>query len=231
MQRGDHQAALAIAGERVALATEANDSFELGWALNDRGLVLIRLGKAEQASEDIRRACELFESAGFVSATLSVKVNLAFLSVTAGDLEGGEAELEALLQQPGLQKIPRAWCAGNLACLKILSGEWEDARALLGAALPVVWEARDELFEFCLELLAAISVEDGDPRRSARLLGLARASLDERGVRVLDREAREVDLFERTYDRSRRLLGDEQFVAEQRKGRALLLNFRPDQVL
>ncbi len=229
-RRGDSEGALKIADQALALALEDDQPFDVGWALNDRAVALGLLGRGEAASADLRRARDVLEAEGLNSSAVMIRGNLALSLIADGDFAGAETEFEALLEQ-SIQRSTWAWCAANLACIKLISCKPEEAHVLVARALPVVWEEKSETTSFCLELLASIALEEGDPGKSARLLALAAAWDDAQGVAVLNRDPYEVEMRERTYSRSRQLLGEEAFAAEQLQGRALLEEFRPDTVL
>jgi predicted ATPase len=229
-RRGNFEAALQLADRALALALDGGQPFDVGWALNDRAFALGVLGRRTAANNDLRRARDIFEGAGLVSSAVMLRGNLAQSLIAEGDFASAEKEFGALLEQ-SMQRSTRAWCAANLACIKLISGKHEEARALVAQALPVLWEEQNDDVSYCFELLAGIAIEEDDPRKSARLLALADAWADSQGIVFLNREAYEVELRERTYTRSVRLLGPDAFAAEQLEGRALLRDFRLDMVL
>ena len=229
-RRGDSEGALKIADQALALALEGGQPFDVGWALNDRAVAFGLLGRREAASADLRRARDVLEAGGLNSSAVMVRGNLALSLIADSDFVSAETEFEALLEQT-MQRSTWAWCAANLACIKLISGKHEEAHVLIARALPVVWEEKNETTSFCLELLASIAFEEGDPGKSARLLALAAAWDDAQGVAALNREPYEVEMRERTYSRSLQFLGEEAFAAEQLQGRALLREFSPDTVL
>ena len=229
-RRGDFEGALKLADQAIVLAVDDDQPFDLGWVLNDRAVALGSLGRREAANDDLRRARDIFEGAGLVSSAVMIRGNLALSLIAENDFASAEKEFEALLED-SMQRSTRAWCAANLACIKLISGNHAEAHALVAQALPVMWEAQNEDISYCLELLAGIAIEEGDPRKSARLLALADAWADSKGIVVLNRDPHEVELRERTYARSLHLLGNDAFAAEQLEGRTLLRDFRPDMVL
>jgi non-specific serine/threonine protein kinase len=229
-RRGDFEGALKIADQALALALEGDQPFDVGWALNDRAVALGVLGRRDAANADLRRARDVLEAGGLNSSAVMIRGNLALSLIADGDFASAEREFEALLEQ-SMQRSTWAWCAANLACMKLISGKHEEAHVLVARALPIVWEEKSEALSFCLELLASIALEEGDPGKSARLLALAAAWESAQGVAVPNRDPYEVEMRERTYARSLQLLGAEAFAAEQLQGRDLLREFRPDTVL
>ena len=156
--------------------------FDVGWAFNDRAVALGLLGRGEAASADLRRARDVLEAEGRNSSAVMIRGNLALSLIADGDFAGAETEFEALLEQ-SMQRSTWAWCAANLACIKLISCKPEEAHVLVARALPIVWEEKSETTSFCLELLASIALEEGDPGKSARLLALAAAWDDAKASR------------------------------------------------
>jgi predicted ATPase len=189
-----------------------------------RGFFASDTGDLDTCERELRRSLELFgacDSAQDRWYEGFAHTGMGSLLGVRGDVDGAIAEY-AQARQVGHD-------TGNIgaemqglvfeADQQLVRGDRARARQLLVAACDLV-EAQP-FFEgnaYCLEIVAAYAVEDGDPREAARLLGLASALRDMLGARVW---ALLSATCTRIHERVRNAGGAEAFVAGFAEGRAL----------
>jgi predicted ATPase/class 3 adenylate cyclase len=216
---------LSLAEERLQLARELGDkSAEVGalnqllWAAGQRG--------------DIALARSLFDEGIAVAGDLGnfhgvaiLNLNLAKIERGCGNYDKADALVEtaiALERQDG-NEWAVALAVSQRGQLAVDRGEDENAASLFAEGLSLSQQlGYKSCLRRSLDGLAAVFAARGEAERASLLLGAADALLAPDGTPLPSREGDEdKDLSAAAASGARRLLGEEEYEAQRRKGRAL----------
>ncbi len=173
---GDHPKAIRLLEEAIAALRRVDSPMLVAWALAGRAMVALDLGAAEDAEMVVAEALVLGEETGNQSLVAWARTLLAAATVGLGELDRARRAIEEAM---------RVW--REVGCL------WGEAMALatrgrIAASEGALARAREDLVASleirhaledlrgiaeCLEHLACLDPERGDPESSAVALGLA----------------------------------------------------------
>ncbi|MGA5101151.1 AfsR/SARP family transcriptional regulator [Streptomyces lavendulocolor] len=174
-----HTGRLAHAADRLASAAsgfeEVGERWGLAVALSSRAGLVELTGDLHRVREMNERARACFERLGLREHSIENEVHSALLRARTGDVAGGRADLEALLEQlpPGGAAEPVAQVRLGLAWLECGAGRWERARAHAEAGLAGTGPGRRppaHLVALLLTALARTETAEGRPERAAARL-------------------------------------------------------------
>ncbi|HUE28403.1 MAG TPA: LuxR C-terminal-related transcriptional regulator [Solirubrobacteraceae bacterium] len=214
---GDLAPALQLAEEALAAYRGLDDEPGVGRSLETLGRVLWIQGDYGLARARLQESRAVARRLGARDIGARASQGLGWVALADGDLEGADVLLEESTAE--FQELGDRWwslrgiCAlGHLAARR---GAHAAARLRFEQGLEMARELGDPMLEAgCIEGLAGAH----GPVVSARLLGAAES--------VRERAGAAWPAFvhadsERSADRARRALGDERFVAERTRGRAM----------
>jgi predicted ATPase/class 3 adenylate cyclase len=220
LRQGDHATA-------AGLAREALGVYE---GLGDRAgaaRVLHVLGSVAVGERDFGEARSVFERSGALSREAGNKSLLATSVVDLGDvaLNEGDYDRAAQLFDESLELFRElgdrdgtAVALYNLGSTALYQERFDAAATLFEESLTLFRElGYREGIAYCLEGLAAAAASRGNPTAAGRLLGAADALSEDLGTAL---EPAERDRHERTAAAVRQQLGDEDFAAALKDGRA-----------
>ncbi|HKS71332.1 MAG TPA: tetratricopeptide repeat protein, partial [Ktedonobacterales bacterium] len=220
-QQGDLARSEALAEECMTLSRQLGDEREMGVALSGLGQVALKRGELGRARELLEESLAMWRRLGDTRRVALELGNLASVAL----LQHDDARAVALKEEAlALQRLhgSRTDIAQALASLghaRRSQGDHQGAAALLREALILLRDTRYALIAApCLEMMASILWNLGEPERAARLLGAATALQSAIGTsRLAEVEAD----YERTVALVRNALGQETFEAAWAAGTTL----------
>jgi len=222
----DHDVAVRLADEGLALWRELGDARGMAVAMARRGVMAIWQGDHGRAEALLTEARALFRETGGEAASGIEHPIAAFLAQAVQE-QGAHERARALYEESLVEAQARgdkhaaAYSRRHLARLRLRRGEAERAAALVREGLPPLMELCDKrCTPAALEVLAyALGLRE-QPADAARLFAAAQAMRDETGMPLMRAE-------QSTQERERALLearlGKEEFDAAWAEGRAMTL--------
>ena len=176
VKQGDLQTARQIAQSKKELHEAAGEEAGVGDALHLLGVVAASEGRFEEARALLEQGKSIRERVGTATGVQASFHNLGLLAMDQGDFTLARAELGsalAIAEREGLEwQVANSRC--DLAFAELGEGRIDEARERFEEAstdaLRMGWK---ENIAYCLVGLGALSLDAGDPDRSARLLGQA----------------------------------------------------------
>ncbi len=214
---GDLAPALHLAEEALDAYRRLEDEAGVGRSLETLGRVLWIQGDYGQARARLQESLAVARRLGARDIAARASQGLGYVALVDGDLEGADALLEESLAE--FRELGDRWWALRGMCalghVAARRGAHAAARLRFAQGHEVARELGDPMLEAaCVEGLAGAYA----PALAARLLGAAE-SLRERAGAAWPAFVR-ADC-ERSADRARQALGDEQFGSEWARGRAM----------
>jgi predicted ATPase/DNA-binding SARP family transcriptional activator len=219
--RGDYPLARALLKESIALQRELGNRWSLA-------VSLYFLGNAAFAEGDLGAAQSLWEETLAIDQEATgrggdVLLSLGRLAAARDDYAGARAWYEEYVEQ-GQKTGYRLYVAdgllglGDVACLE---GDYTAARIFYQQALALQREQHNRIgIAAFLERLAGVCQAQGQPERSARLLGVAETLRERDGVPLPPMDQANYDPI---VSAARVQLGEEAFLAAWAEGRALTI--------
>ncbi|WP_370182019.1 protein kinase [Rhodococcus wratislaviensis] len=225
MIQGDNATAKRYLLECSAVAESIGDRTAQAFALQFRGTVEEIDGNLDIALELLNAAMKHHAESGDVnSLTLLGGAQLAFVHCLSGNLEQSIASADetiALGKSLG-ERFATSWALWSRGLALWTQREFARASDSLKEAIELKQSLSDWLgVSVCTEILAWIAIEEGNPVRSARLLGIGRTLCSEMGSSPLFGSETLVRTRTRYEQRARQLLGDTAFEKESRAGEGL----------
>jgi non-specific serine/threonine protein kinase len=208
----------------AALFRQTEDRFGLAISLAGVGLMTLQQGDMERASALFEEALELYREIGDKWGVSSILSHLGIIPLSQGDHERAARYFEealALSREVG-DRLIGSISLYNLALEESrVQGDHERAAQLYVEGLKLAVEMGDKAnAAYCLEGLAGLISERGEPERAARLFGASEALLETVGApRYVQAQARA--LYERAVEALSSRLGEEAFGAVWSEGRAM----------
>ncbi|MFC9796348.1 ATP-binding protein [Streptomyces sp. NPDC127584] len=222
--QGDGTAAVAALHECAERAGAARNPLAQAYATHRMGCLALLTDDMPRAEELIGRALDAYRELGELNSNvLMAQVELAMARAFLGDREGAGAlsrEVREICEERG-ELWTKAYALYVLGYLAWDAGAYGEARELLTACVSINDGFRDLVgLVLAVELLALVTVSEGDPLEAAVLQGAAVPVWDTVGVRRFGSEAFDVPraLCAR---RAEEALGTEAYGAAFRAGRGL----------
>jgi predicted ATPase/DNA-binding SARP family transcriptional activator/DNA-binding CsgD family transcriptional regulator len=174
--QGDHERAIRLYAEAIALSREAGDQWSLSFNLNSLGTLWVEEGNYAQATKLFEECVTLLQQLGDLAHLAIVLSNLGYIALLEGNHERATALSEhaaTLFREQG-HKTGLDSPLHTLGWVALLRGDHNQARTLYKESLILGSEAgsiRDTLDS--LEALACVAEGKGEARRAARLFGAA----------------------------------------------------------
>ena len=189
-------------------------------------------GAAEEIDGNLEVALELLtagtshhaESGEVNSLTLLGGAQLAFVHCLSGNLEQSLAWAEETIARGKAlpERFSTSWALWARGLALWTQRKYPQASDSLKEAIELKQSLSDWLgVSACTEILAWIAIEEGNPARSARLLGIGRTLCGEMGSSPLFGNEELIRTRTRYENRTRQLLGDAAFERESQAGERL----------
>ncbi|MFF3775131.1 ATP-binding protein [Streptomyces sp. NPDC002232] len=225
--QGDGTAAVAALHECGERARAARNPLAEAYATHRLGCLALLSDDLPRAEALIGRALDSYRELGELNSNVLMgRVEVAMARAFGGDLEGAVAicrEVREICEERG-ELWTRAYALYVLAYSAWTREAYGEARRLLTECVSINHAFRDLVgLVLAIELLALVTVSEGDPAEAAVLQGAAVPVWDAVGVRLFGSEAFDGPraLCER---RAEEALGAEAFGVAVRKGRRLPLD-------
>lgn len=222
--QGDGTAAVAALHECGERARSSRNALAEAYATHRMGCLALLTDDMPRAEELIGRALEAYRELGELNSNvLMAQIELAMARAFLGDPEGAGAlsrEVREVCEERG-ELWARAYALYVLGYLAWARGAYGEARALLTECVSINDSFRDLVgLVLAIELLALVTVSEGDAAEAAVLQGAAVPVWDTVGVRLFGSEAFGVPraLCER---RAEEALGPDAYGAAFRAGQGL----------
>ncbi|WP_338497639.1 AAA family ATPase [Streptomyces sp. SJL17-4] len=222
--QGDGTAAVAALHECGERARSSRNALAEAYATHRMGCLALLTDDMPRAEELIGRALDAYRELGELNSNvLMAQIELAMARAFRGDQEGASAlsrEVRDVCEERG-ELWARAYALYVLGYLAWTRGAYGEARELLTECVSINDSFRDLVgLVLAIELLALVTVSEGDPTEAAVLQGAAVPVWDTVGVRLFGSEAFDVPraLCERQAEEA---LGAEAYGAAFRAGQGL----------
>ncbi|ROQ31167.1 putative ATPase [Streptomyces sp. PanSC19] len=225
--QGDGTAAVAALHECGERARASRNALAEAYATHRMGCLALLSDELPRAEALIGRALDSYRELGELNSNVLMgQVEVAMARAFRGDLEGAVAicrEVREVCEERG-ELWTRAYALYVLAFSAWTRDAYEEARELLTECVSINHTFRDLVgLVLAIELLALVTVSEGDPAEAAVLQGAAVPVWDTVGIRLFGSEAFDGPraLCEQ---RAEEALGAEAFGAAVRAGRGLSLD-------
>ncbi|MFE5946097.1 ATP-binding protein [Streptomyces sp. NPDC056480] len=222
--QGDGTAAVAALHECGERARSSRNALAEAYATHRMGCLALLTDDMPRAEELIGRALDAYRELGELNSNvLMAQIELAMARAFRGDQEGAGAlsrEVREVCEERG-ELWARAYALYVLGYLAWTRGAFGEARELLTECVAINDSFRDLVgLVLAIELLALVTVSEGDAAEAAVLQGAAVPVWDTVGVRLFGSEAFDVPraLCERQAEEA---LGAEAYGAAFRAGQGL----------
>jgi predicted ATPase/class 3 adenylate cyclase/DNA-binding CsgD family transcriptional regulator len=219
--QGDLPAALARAGEAVALATAAGNPRRLVVALGHRAVFRAETGDLNASLADYQEVLSIARAIGDNSTVVVTLINLGVDQVTAGEFPAARAYLQDALRLAdahGYQHLSAA-AEMNLGFAYLMNSDAASARRLLVGVLDRARATGEKTWVHGALLgLALAAGADADPAVAVTLHGAADHEYEQAGQAF---DAQESKMRTRDHARLRDALGEAAFDAAYARGRTL----------
>ncbi|MFE4312088.1 ATP-binding protein [Streptomyces sp. NPDC056891] len=222
--QGDGTAAVAALHECGERARSSRNALAEAYATHRMGCLALLTDDMPRAEELIGRALDAYRELGELNSNvLMAQIELAMARAFRGDQEGASAlsrEVREVCEERG-ELWARAYALYVLGYLAWSRGAYGEARELLTECVSINDSFRDLVgLVLAIELLALVTVSEGDAAEAAVLQGAAVPVWDTVGVRLFGSEAFDVPraLCERQAEEA---LGAEAYGAAFRAGQGL----------
>lgn len=225
MVQGDIATSKQYLLESSAVAESVGDRVSAAYALQFRGAAEEIDGNLDIALELLTAAMAQHAEAGDVSSlTLLGGAQLAFVHCLSGNLEQSLASAEdsIVLGKSLRERFATSWALWARGLTLWTQRAFVPASDSLKEAIELKQSLSDWLgVSACTEILAWIAIEEGNPARSARLLGIGRTLCGEMGSSPLFGNEALVRTRTCNEQRTRQLLGRSAYEKESRAGERL----------
>jgi predicted ATPase/predicted Ser/Thr protein kinase len=220
---GDYPDALTVLDELLALGRDTGDRYGISWALAFRSVHLIDAGRFDEAERLASEARSIAAEGGerWVEA-----LALMFQALTAqysNHYDRANHLYDQLLERARAtgDKLLISNVLGNLASLRVMQGNYRDAKAVGAEAIKYSEALSDHRgLAWSLEPIAAAAAAEGEARRAARLWGASDHLLEHVGSPLTPA----LQSFRTTYfSHARELLGEDAFQEALSEGRMMSL--------
>ncbi|MFF0752339.1 ATP-binding protein [Streptomyces sp. NPDC004267] len=232
--QGDDTAAVAALHECAERARAADNAMAGAYATHRMGCLALLSDDLPRAEELIGRALDAYREMGELNSNVLMgQVELALARAFQGDLEGAVAlcaEVREICEERG-ERWTRAYALYVLAYAALAGGDHTAARGLLTECVTINHAFHDLVgLVLALELLALVTLSEGDPAEAAVLQGAAVPVWDAVGLPLFGSAHFNGPrlLCER---RASEALGGEGYAAWYGEGRALSLDAAVDRAL
>ncbi|MFF5392358.1 ATP-binding protein [Streptomyces sp. NPDC013012] len=222
--QGDGTAAVAALHECGERARSSGNALAEAYATHRMGCLALLTDDAVRAEELIGRALDSYRELGELNSNVLMgRVEVAMARAFRGDLEGAAAlcrEVREICEERG-ELWTRAYALYVLAYAAWTRDAYGEARELLTECVSIDHAFHDLVgLVLAIELLALVTVSEGDPAEAAVLQGAAVPLWDAVGVRLFGAESfgGPGELCE---GRAREALGAEAYEEAFREGRGL----------
>ncbi|MFD3665473.1 ATP-binding protein [Streptomyces sp. NPDC058659] len=186
--QGDGTAAVAALHECGERARASRNALAEAYATHRMGCLALLSDDMPRAEELIGRALEGYRELGELNSNVLMgQVELAMARAFAGDLEGAVAicrEVREVCEERG-ERWTRAYALYVLAFSAWTRGAFGEARELLAECVTINHAFRDQVgLVLAIELLALVTVSEGDPVEAAVLQGATVPVWDTVGIRL-----------------------------------------------
>ncbi|WP_329276736.1 ATP-binding protein [Streptomyces sp. NBC_00691] len=191
--QGDGTAAVAALHECGERARSSRNALAEAYATHRMGCLALLTDDMPRAEELIGRALDAYRELGELNSNvLMAQIELAMARAFRGDEEGAGAlsrEVREVCEERG-ELWARAYALYVLGYLAWTRGAYGEARELLTECVSINDSFRDLVgLVLAIELLALVTVSEGDPAEAAVLQGAAVPVWDTVGVRLFGSEA------------------------------------------
>ncbi|WP_405852575.1 regulator [Streptomyces sp. NBC_00090] len=186
--QGDGTAAVAALHECGERARASRNALAEAYATHRMGCLALLSDEMPRAEELIGRALEAYRELGELNSNVLMgQVELAMARAFLGDLEGAVAicrEVREICEERG-ERWTRAYALYVLAFSAWTRGAYEEARELLAECVTINHAFHDLVgLVLAIELLALVTVSEGDPLEAAVLQGAAVPVWDTVGIQL-----------------------------------------------
>ncbi|MFE0734173.1 ATP-binding protein [Streptomyces sp. NPDC058855] len=232
--QGDGTAAVAALHSCRERAREAGNLLAEAYATHRMGCLALLSDDMARAEELIGRALETYRELGELNSNVLMgRVEVAMARAFQGDLEGAAAicrEVREVCEERG-ERWTRAYALYVLAFSAWTRGELAEARELLRECVTINHAFHDLVgLVLGIELLALVTVGEGDPAEAAVLQGSAVPVWDTVGIRLFGSASFDGPR-ELCARRAAEELGAERYEAALREGGALSLDAAVERAL
>ncbi|MEU3480478.1 ATP-binding protein [Streptomyces sp. NPDC033754] len=232
--QGDGTAAVAALHECGEQARASRNALAEAYATHRMGCLALLSDDIPRAEELIGRALESYRELGELNSNVLMgQVELAMARAFGGDLEGAAAicrEVREVCEERG-ERWTRAYALYVLAFSAWTRGAYEEARELLDECVTINHTFRDLVgLVLAIELLALVTVSEGDPVEAAVLQGATVPVWDAVGIQLFGSTSFDAPrvLCEQQAGAA---LGAEAYASAFREGRGLSLDAAVDRAL
>ncbi|MGW6395006.1 ATP-binding protein [Streptomyces sp. NPDC055103] len=232
--QGDGTAAVAALHECGERARASGNALAEAYATHRMGCLALLSDDMPRAEELIGRALDAYRELGELNSNVLMgQVELAMARAFVGDLEGAVAicrEVREVCEERG-ERWTRAYALYVLAFSAWTRGAYGEARELLAECVTINHAFRDQVgLALAVELLALVTVSEGDPVEAAVLQGATVPVWDTVGIRLFGSASFNGP---RTLceQRAGEALGTEVYAAAFREGRGLSLDATVERAL
>jgi predicted ATPase/DNA-binding CsgD family transcriptional regulator len=212
--------------ESATLFRQTEDRFGQANSMVGVGIMTLQQGDMESARALFEEALELYREIGDKWGVSSVLSHLGIIPLSQGDHVLAVRYFEEALE---ISREIGDRLFGSIALYNLaleesrVQGDHERAAELYVEGLGLAVEIGDKAYvAYCLEGLASLISERGEPERAARLFGASEELLEAVGA-PLHVQAQDRALYERAVEALRSRLGEEAFGAAWAEGRAMTL--------
>ncbi|MEW1904801.1 AAA family ATPase [Streptomyces sp. NPDC086147] len=191
--QGDGTAAVAALHECGERARSSGNALAEAYATHRMGCLALLTDDTARAEELIGRALDSYRELGELNSNVLMgQVEVAMARAFRGDLEGAVAlcrEVREICEERG-ELWTRAYALYVLAYAAWTRDAYGDARELLAECVAIDHAFHDLVgLVLAIELLALVTVSEGDPAEAAVLQGAAASLWDAVGVRLFGSES------------------------------------------
>jgi predicted ATPase/DNA-binding SARP family transcriptional activator len=231
LYQGDIDRTIALAQEGLELSRETGVMSGVPTSLSTLGLAEYWRDNLDAASEHLHEAVAAARDIGFTAFTSWLLGHLADVTSAKGDVATARSYAEESIQLggevgdnygPALGRRILGRLAADAGCPD------EAAELLLESLASFRTLGYNQRMTECLEDLAKLAIDNGDPARAARLLAAAGRFRDREGCPLSPSHRRAI---ERVLEQARETLADQAFQAALAAGRAITLERAVESVL
>jgi predicted ATPase/class 3 adenylate cyclase len=218
---GRYDEAQAPLEESLAIARELGDNEHVARVLQPLGMAAFGRGDRRAARAHMEEAVKLAREIGDKHELAAALNGLAQLHRVEGELDSAEPLYDQVVELGREVGNPESVAIGllNLAMVAIGRGSRDRARTILTEVVEIAVDTGSKpLGQSAFDVCAGFAVSLGEPKRAARLFGLAQSQIGETG---LQRDPADEGFLMPLIDEACEALGTPAFEAAERGGRDL----------
>jgi len=225
LDRGDYARATALHEDALALKRDLGDAWAISISLNNLGELAREQGEYLRAAAYHEESLEIKRQLGDAWGITASLHNLGQIALIQGDRERARAlhtKVLAMAREMGDKRVIALSLYGVATTLTDDTATSDERMSLYHQSLELYREVGDRVAVVtCLEGLADVAIDQGDPQRATRLSATAATARAELGAPLA---VDEQPMRERTLAAARSALGDDTFAAAWVKGQAMTMD-------